>query len=137
MDEYGIYAQDSWRWKPNVTFTLGLRYELQMPMVADDRQLLEPSTLADLCGTSGLGQRAGRPAVQHLQPGRPQQPDARCRRTRAYDPSNTGYNIDYNNFAPNVGVAWRPNVRTGWLSHDPRRSGAGDDERRLHAQLQP
>ena len=28
---------------------------------------------------------------------------------------NGGYNTDWNNVAPNVGVAWRPHVEHGWL----------------------
>ena len=32
MDEYALYAQDQWRWKPTLTITAGLRYQLQMPM---------------------------------------------------------------------------------------------------------
>ena len=32
-----------------------------------------------------------------------------------YDSGNPGYDTDWNNFAPNVGVAWRPNVQDGWL----------------------
>ena len=32
-----------------------------------------------------------------------------------YEPNNKGYTTDKNNFAPNVGIAWRPNVQEGWL----------------------
>ena len=32
-----------------------------------------------------------------------------------YDGGNPGYKTEYNNFAPNVGVAWQPNVQGGWL----------------------
>ena len=28
-----------------------------------------------------------------------------------YEPGNKGYNTDTTNFAPNVGIAWRPNVQ--------------------------
>ena len=30
-------------------------------------------------------------------------------------PDNKGYNTDFNNLAPNVGIAWRPNVQDGFL----------------------
>ena len=47
------------------------------------------------------------------------------------------YKTNWNNFAPNVGVAWRPE-RAGRLAADAaRRSGAGDDPRRLLDELQP
>ena len=38
-----------------------------------------------------------------------------CRTFVQYDKSDPGYNTDWNNLAPNVGVAWRPNVQSGWL----------------------
>ena len=46
---------------------------------------------------------------------------ARCRRRQGpgvravHRRGSRGYNTDWNNFAPNVGVAWRPNVEQGWL----------------------
>ena len=33
----------------------------------------------------------------------------------AFTPGTSGYKTDWNNVAPNVGVAWRPNVQTGFL----------------------
>ena len=32
-----------------------------------------------------------------------------------YDAGSPGYKTEYDNFAPNVGVAWQPNVQSGWL----------------------
>jgi hypothetical protein len=40
-----------------------------------------------------------------------------------YTADTPGYNTDWNNIAPNVGVAWRPNVQNGWL-----RTMLGDPE---------
>ena len=71
------------------------------------------SSLADLCGRSGRRRRARRARLQLLQPG------TRCPASSPqyvqYDSGNPGYDTDWNNFAPNVGVAWRPNVQDGWL----------------------
>ena len=137
MDEYGFFAQDSWRWKPNLTLTLGLRYELQMPFVPTNGTYTM-STLDGPLRAVGLGSSSGRPAVQHVQPGRAAttrrpDPDLRAR----HDPGNPGYNTDFNNFAPNdrrVVAA----ERAGRLAPEvPRRSGSGDGERRLHALVQP
>ena len=33
----------------------------------------------------------------------------------AFTPGTSGYKTDWNNVAPNVGVAWRPNVQSGFL----------------------
>ena len=42
-----------------------------------------------------------------------------------------GYNTDWNNLAPNIGVAWRPDVETGWLRTLLGDPAAGDASRRL------
>ena len=46
-----------------------------------------------------------------LPAGRVRRPGAR--RSRRSTEGSTGYTTDWNNFAPNVGVAWRPNVQGG------------------------
>ncbi|MGH9957575.1 MAG: TonB-dependent receptor domain-containing protein, partial [Pyrinomonadaceae bacterium] len=74
---YHFFVNDSFRWRPNVTLSAGLRYEFNSPPVdATDRaNLYDPVTrsLAPV-GTSGM-QRGG-------------------------------YDSDKNNFAPRVGIAW-------------------------------
>ena len=54
MREAGFYIADSWRWKPNFTINLGLRYELQYPFYPLNSSY-STATLADLCGLSGVG----------------------------------------------------------------------------------
>ena len=39
MRETGFFLQDSWRWKPNLTINMGLRYLLQFPSTAQQQQL--------------------------------------------------------------------------------------------------
>ena len=70
--------------------------------------------MADLCGVSGSRRRARRPRVQPVQSRRvqPGRPDAGLRAVHGRQP---GYKTEYDNFAPNVGVAWQPNVQSGWL----------------------
>jgi hypothetical protein len=41
----------------------------------------------------------------------------------SYSAQTKGYETDFNNFAPNVGVAWRPNVQNGFM-----RTFLGDPE---------
>ena len=112
MNEFGLFAQDSWRVSPTLTLSGGVRWELQFPFQALN-SVYATSTLADLCGMSGLGNgpqgrgcnlftpnaSGGKSPPQYVQ----------------YQSGNPGYDTDYNNFAPNVGVAWRPNVQGGWL----------------------
>ena len=40
---------------------------------------------------------------------------ASCPSYTAFTPGTSGYKTDWNNFAPNAGVAWRPNVQGGFL----------------------
>jgi hypothetical protein len=112
MRETGFYFQDSWRWKPNFTVNVGVRYDLQFPFYPLNSSY-STGTMADLCGVSGVGSgdslntkcnlfRAGnlpgqRPQFQNFAKG-----------TYAYD-------TDYNNFAPNVGFAWNLGEKNGML----------------------
>ena len=48
-----------------------------------------------------------------------------------HDRGTEGYNTDWNNFAPNVGVAWRPERGERLAAHAARRSRTGDAARRL------
>ena len=76
-ESYAWFVQDSYRVRPNVTISAGLRYDLTSPPVdVDDRATLynpETGTLSPV-GTDGL--------------------------TRA------GYETDRNNWAPRIGAAW-------------------------------
>ena len=113
MDEYGIYAQDNWRMTPTITLTYGLRWQLQMPMVPTNGTFTK-STLEDLCGPSGFGNGVGGRQCNIFNPGVLNNA-GQIPTYLPYDPNSPGYNIDYNNFAPNVGVAWRPNAQQGFF----------------------
>jgi hypothetical protein len=111
MNEFGLYAQDSWRFRPTITLNYGLRWELQLPLqpLNDSYSM---STFTDLCGISGTGAGPGDRGCNIFMPGtltgiRPQYVQ--------YDAGNPGYETDWNNFAPNIGIAWRPNVQGGWI----------------------
>jgi hypothetical protein len=99
--ETGLFAQDSWRAKPNLTLTAGLRYEVQFPFVATNGVFSQVS-FEDLFGVSG--------------PGNLFNPGARTGRPSQYTAFASGSRtnkIDYNNFAPSLGVAWTPNFKSG------------------------
>ncbi len=109
QNEYSLFVQDSWRATPTLTVNAGLRWDLQMPFEPVN-DILATSSFEDACGMSGIGD------------------DGTC---RFFDPRATGgktvptfvqfnqgtlgWKTDWNNLAPNVGVAWRPNVESGWL----------------------
>ncbi len=111
MNETGLFAQDAWRVKPNVTFNYGLRYELQLPIVPEN-SLYSTVTVADACGPSGTGNSFGT-LCNTFAPGT--LTGTKTAGYRQYTTGTKGYNTDWNNVAPSVGVAWLPNVRSGLL----------------------
>ncbi len=112
MREAGAFIQDSWRWKPNFTINLGLRYELQYPFYPLNNSY-STATLADVCGISGLGSGSS------LQ--------TRCNLFQAgstsgkrpefinFSKGTYAYAVDRNNIAPNVGFAWTLGDKPGVL----------------------
>ncbi|HEY0873418.1 MAG TPA: TonB-dependent receptor [Vicinamibacterales bacterium] len=109
MREAGLFVQDSWRLRPNFTVNAGLRYELQFPFTPLNSSY-STATIADLCGISGVGSDNRCNLFQPgLTPGkRPQ--------FIQFGEGAPGYNTDYNNFAPSVGMAWTLGGGTGPLA---------------------
>jgi hypothetical protein len=102
--QYGIFAQDSWRMRPNLTVNYGLRWEVQGPF-SPTNSGYTTVTVDDLFGVSGPG-NIFKPGVQ----------TGRVTQFIEFKPGDKAYNVDYSNFAPNFGFAWTPNVRDGLLS---------------------
>ena len=110
LDNYAFFVQDSWRLTPTLTLNAGLRYDLQRPFEPVN-DTMSTATLESICGISGLGDGSLYNACDFYHPG-----------TRGVVPEfvqfttgTKGYDVDKNNFAPNVGIAWRPSVQNGWL----------------------
>ena len=118
LDNYSAFIQDSWRLTPTVTLNAGLRYDVQMPFQPVN-DTMSAATLASVCGISGIGDGSTYRACNFFTPGNRGVVPEFVQFTRG----TRGYDIDLDNFAPNVGVAWRPNVQGGWL-----RSLLGDPE---------
>jgi hypothetical protein len=113
MDEYALFAQDQWRWKPTVTITAGLRYQLQMPMKPTNG-VFTANTIESACGPSGLGSGPHGIFCNIFNPGVLNNPTV-VPEFYQYSANVKGYDTDYNNVAPNIGAAWRPNVQDGFL----------------------
>jgi hypothetical protein len=101
--EYGIFASDSWRVNPNLTFNYGVRWEVQRPFEARSN-VYSQTTFNELFGISGPG-NLFKPGTQ----------TGKVTEYTQFKSGNTGYNTDYNNFAPSIGIAWSPNMRNGLL----------------------
>jgi hypothetical protein len=121
IDLYSGFAQDSWRLSPTLTITGGLRYDVQMPFSAGN-STMSTVTMADLCGISGLGDGGTYSRCNFFQPGvTPGQTPVYRQLTKG----SLGYKTDWNNLAPSVSVAWRPNKQTGFwrgLLGDPEQA---------------
>ena len=110
--DVGFFVSDSWRVKPNLTLNLGARYEVQLPMFANDGFPSQLDNWAMVYGVTGAGSG-------YLGQGNLYHPGTLTGTTPVlskYNPGTTPYNTDWNNLSPSVGTAWRPNIKTGWLS---------------------
>src|SRR5262249_24161024 len=92
--ETGLFAQDSWRVRPNLTINYGLRWEVQFPYVALNNRYTQ-ATYDALFGVSGAGNifkpgtLTGQPTVYNQLP-----------------IGEHAYNTQWNNFSPTIGLAW-------------------------------
>lgn len=103
LQNIGFYVSDSWRMRPNLTVSAGLRYELQTPFYPLNNSF-STATQEALWGVSGVG-NLFQPGVQTGQ--RPT--------FDLYDKGTRAYRMDKNNFAPSVGVAWTVGGKGGFL----------------------
>jgi carboxypeptidase family protein/TonB-dependent receptor-like protein len=107
--ELGLFVQDAFRVAPGLTLNLGLRYELQFPLRTGN-SVYSANTIDDACGVSGKGQgRGGRPCNLFM-------PGTLTGRLPVYEQYVAGtarYETDLDNFAPSLGIAWLPGVKTG------------------------
>ena len=106
------FAQDTWRWTPTVTLTGGLRYDVQLPFKPTN-DIMSRVTMEDFCGPSGLGDGGTYSKCNFLRPGTTT--GGVVPEFKQLTSGTNGYKTDWNNLAPTIGVAWRPNVQDGWL----------------------
>jgi hypothetical protein len=109
MQEGGFFIQDQWRWRPNFTVNAGLRYTVQLPFTAQNDSY-STTTLEDLCGPSGVGSNG---YCNLFRPG--EMPGKAVSEFYQLGQGVKAYKTDWDNFAPNVGIAWTPARRPGFL----------------------
>lgn len=97
QDIFGLWAQDSWKIRPNLTLNYGLRWQPHQGFVVLSRNLTRLASFDDLYGISGPG-NIFRPGVMT---GR--EPTA-----VAIESGEPAFRSDHNNFAPSVGLVWSP-----------------------------
>jgi hypothetical protein len=106
-NEYEFYVQDTWKARPNLTFSYGLRYSLYSPpwetnglQVAPTMSLGEWFDLRASNAAQGIPANAAPDIVFDLAGPENDRPGY--------------YDWDKNNFAPRVAVAWSPDVTEGF-----------------------
>lgn len=95
MREFNIYVADSWRVRPSVTVSAGLRYVLQNPFYPTNNSYTTV-TLESLYGISGVGNLFKPGTLSGTKPGFVRYPEG-----------TYAYNTDRNNFAPSLGATWQ------------------------------
>ena len=109
--EFGFFAQDSWRIRPDLTMTYGLRYELQMPFIMDNAYFSRPLDYCNSFGKSGCA--AGTLNANLFAPG--SFGASTSTQLRGFAQGEASYVTPKKNWAPSLGAAWRPHITGGFL----------------------
>ena len=113
----GLWIQDSWRPRGDLTLNLGLRYQLQWPIQSLNSSY-STATPADAWGISGLS--ATCTDLSRITPGSCNlfQPGITPGDRPHFVELGAGvrpYDVDWDNLAPSVGVSWTPVSDHRWL----------------------
>ena len=108
MTEWGLFVQDQWRIKQNLTINAGVRWDVQSPFQAANSSYTY-GDMANICGISGVKDDN---SCNVFQPGNvvPITPVY-----QQYKEGVNSFNVDYNNLAPSAGLAWTPQARPGFI----------------------
>ena len=106
---YETYVQDSWKVKPNLTVTLGLRYSLfSPPWESNGLEVTPTESLNTWFNQRNAGNTNGTPSI-----------NAPLVAFNFSGPANHGtpgyYNWDYKDLGPRVALAWSPSYDSGVL----------------------
>ena len=109
---FELYANDTWRISPSLTFSYGLTYNVQMPPLEEEgkqtlmvtganNEILDARTYLDRRREAALRGEVYNPDIGFL-------PVGELGRKYPYDP-------DWNNFGPRLALAWSPSAQDGFL----------------------
>ncbi|HLL74763.1 MAG TPA: TonB-dependent receptor [Pyrinomonadaceae bacterium] len=98
-ENHSLYVQDRWRVRPDLSLTLGLRYELFPALRLDNGIAIEPLIPDGTDPVQAILNPQGRYTLIGTNAGK----------------QNAYHKTDYKNFAPTVGFAWSPNFKNKFL----------------------
>ena len=105
-EEYEVYAQDSWRMRPNFTLNYGLRWSTSTPVYERNGLQVVPNiNLTDYFNQRVESAKNGVPFTD---------PISFVLGGKANNASGY-YKQDLNNFAPSVSFAWSPDLGNNWF----------------------
>ena len=114
---YDGYVQDTWKVRPSLTLTMGLRYSLERPVYETQGYEVQPGiNTGNGCQITPLSTYFHNRLSAAAQGSNYQAPIC----VNRSGPANGGppmYNWDRNNFQPRFAVAWSPNGGTGLFGH--------------------
>ncbi|HSI87436.1 MAG TPA: TonB-dependent receptor, partial [Pyrinomonadaceae bacterium] len=103
-EEYDFYVQDSWKVRPSLTLTLGLRYGYSTPVYETSGFEAAPNIALDEYFQRRLN--AARQGGNYDEP-------ILIERSGKKNNAPPMYNADKDNFQPRIAVAWSPNFQSG------------------------
>ncbi|HEU4506717.1 MAG TPA: carboxypeptidase-like regulatory domain-containing protein [Pyrinomonadaceae bacterium] len=106
MTEYGFFVQDTWRFRPNITLTGGLRWEIQGAFTPLNNSLARVENFASIYGESGEG-NLFMPGTLTGSPTRFVQ----------FSEGEKAFDTQYGNLAPSIGITWSPNTGSDGFWH--------------------
>ncbi len=105
-EEYDVYTQDSWKIRPNLTVTYGIRYGISKPVYEKFGFEVKPNI--------GLGEFFNR-RIAGMNAGKPYNELISLDLSGPANGKSGAYQFDKNNFQPRVAASWSPDFKTGFL----------------------
>ena len=112
QSSFSAFISDQWRATPTLTISGGVRWDLHNPFTPPTRRGRSPRSKTSAASRGWATARAAGAATSSIRG------PSRATLIPAYDHFDAGvpaHKTNWFDFAPNVGVAWRPNVQGGWL----------------------